>query len=220
MRELLPVHGFVLAGGGSTRMGQDKAMLPLRGLPMVEVSVRKLQGLCESVGIVGNRDDLARFSAVARETRVGIGPGAGLEAGLLAASQSWAMFLPVDVPLVPTDLLRAWTRAVLQAEAHGCVASYPVAQGRAQPAFCLVKRCCLPAVTAALDGGERRLGALLAAAAREEGDLLQWEVDSWADEAAGRFPSQHLSAFWFHNVNTPAELADAERLAAEMENLR
>ena len=42
------------------------------------------------------------------------GPAAGIEAGLRRARQEWAMFVPVDVPLVPGELLRRWAEEVLQ----------------------------------------------------------------------------------------------------------
>src|ERR1700761_8141432 len=101
---LLPVHGFVLAGGKSSRMGRDKALLTFRGRPMVEIAVEKLRGFCSAVSIAGNREDLSSFAPVVTETRVDCGPAAGIEAGLQACTELWAMFVPVDVPLVPGEL--------------------------------------------------------------------------------------------------------------------
>ena len=75
--EHLPVHGFVLAGGGSTRMGEDKALLRLGGRPMVAIAVETLRSLCENVSIAGNRPDLSGLAAVVLETRKGCGPAAG-----------------------------------------------------------------------------------------------------------------------------------------------
>jgi len=172
----LPVHGFVLAGGKSSRMGVDKALLPFCGRPMVEIAVEKLREFCADVSIAGNWEE-----------RVDVGPGAGIEAGLKAARQPWVMFLPVDVPLVPVELLRGWVEAVLES---GCGASYLVVKEQRQPAFCVMRRECLAGVSAALDRGVRRLDELLRSVAAAE---VEVEVESW-----------------FMNVNTPEDLAKAE----------
>ena len=127
MSGLLPVHGFVLVGGKSSRMGVDKALLPFAGRPMVEIAVAKLREFCADVSVAGNREDLAGSAPVVREDRVDVGPAAGIEAGLKAAGQEWVMFVPVDVPLVPGELLRRWAEAVM---AKGCVASYLVVKER------------------------------------------------------------------------------------------
>ena len=153
----LPVHGFVLAGGKSSRMGEDKALLRFCGRPMVEIAVEKLRGFCAEVSIVGNREDLVEFAPVVREERVDVGPAAGIEAGLKASRQDWAMFVPVDVPLVPGELLRRWAEEALRV---GMSVSFLGVSGK-QPAFCLLQRRRLGAFAQALDSGERRLEVLL-----------------------------------------------------------
>ena len=205
---LLPVHGFVLAGGKSARMGRDKALLPFHRRPMVEIAVQKLRSFCATVSIAGNREDLARFAPVVQETRREAGPGAGIEAGLWACAQPWALFLPVDVPLVPASLLRRWAEMVLSPEGTDCAASYLVVNGERQPAFCMVRLDAREAVTRALDQGEHRLEALLRAAGKgRPGGLWTPEADGFAPEQRAR---GETTADWFRNLNTPEELAEAE----------
>jgi molybdopterin-guanine dinucleotide biosynthesis protein A len=208
----LPVHGFVLAGGKSARMGVDKALLRFRGRPMVEIAVEKLRGFCAEVSIAGNRDDLAGFGTVVHERRLDVGPAAGIEAGLRAARQPWVMFLPVDVPLVPGEFLRRWCEEALRA---GMSVSFLGMGGWKQPAFCLLQRERLGAFTKLLNGGERRLELLLNRSAEADG-CASWMYDE--HELYGRTedgaPNEEMVARWFTNVNTPEELAEAEAWAA------
>ncbi len=205
---VLPVHGFVLAGGKSTRMGQDKALLQLGGRTLVEIAVEKLREFCAEVSIAGNRDDLAGYAPVVREERVDAGPGAGIEAGLKACTQPWAMFVPVDVPLVPGEFLRLWCEEALRV---GMNVSFLGVLGK-QPAFCLLQRERLASFSHLMDGGERRLEVLLNLSASADG-VVSWMYDERdlygypdyreADEAT--------LERWFTNVNTPEDL---ERLRA------
>ena len=205
----LPVHGFVLAGGQSSRMGQDKALLRFGGRPLVEIAVEKLRGFCGEVSIAGNRDDLTGYAGVVREMRLDAGPAAGVEAGLMAAAQPWVMFVPVDVPLVPEELLRAWVQAVIDKGGEGCGVSYLVVNEKRQPAFCVMRREALGSVRAALDRGERRLTNVLKGIG-EEGEAGWLSVCDAADFAATPTPLD--MELWFSNVNTPEELVEAEKL--------
>jgi molybdopterin-guanine dinucleotide biosynthesis protein A len=189
----LPVHGFVLAGGKSSRMGQDKALLRLGGRTLVEIAVEKLREFCAEVSIAGNRDDLGEYAPVVREERLDAGPGAGIEAGLKAAKQEWCLFMPVDVPLVPGELLRLWADAVMARP--GVRASYLRCGAELHPAICMVRRECAEVFRAGLDGGERRLAGILAGL----GEGL------WVAEAA-EFTNGVQAAVYFTNVNTPEEL--------------
>ena len=210
----LPVHGFVLAGGKSRRMGEDKALMRFCGRPMVEIAVEKLRGFCAEVSIAGNRDDLAGYAPVVHDRRVDAGPAAGVEAGLLAARKSWVLFIPVDVPLIPMELLRAWATSALAREASGLRVSQLVGSGRLQPAFCLLRRDCLTSVSASLDGGERRLRTVLLQAQDRIGDGFGWEQDASGLAFEGN-PTASEMELWFCNVNTPHELAEAEAWALQ-----
>ena len=194
----LPIHGFVLAGGRSSRMGRDKARLPFRGQPMVEIAVTTLAALCEHVSIGGNRDDLHEFAPIVRETRCDEGPVAGIEAGMLACESAWALFVPVDLPLLPAAFLRAWGEAVLARPATR--ASYISSGARLHPALCLIRRDCAVEVSQAIESGKRSVRGVLEALAG------LWEVD------AGNFVDRAVSDRWLTNVNTPQELDRAERL--------
>jgi molybdopterin-guanine dinucleotide biosynthesis protein A len=199
----LPVHGFVLAGGKSSRMGVDKATLLFGGRPMIEIAVEKLRSFCADVSIVGNREDLRGFAPVVLEGRMNAGPAAGVEAGLGAATQDWVVFVPVDAPLVPSELLGRWVRAVI---GEGCRASFLVVGGERQPVFCALRRETRGMIAAALDRGERRLGEILASIEGPAGGRL-WACD--AAEFAERTGAAELER-WFSNVNTPQELAENE----------
>jgi molybdopterin-guanine dinucleotide biosynthesis protein A len=204
---LLPVHGFVLAGGKSSRMGQDKALLPFCGRPMIEIAVGKLREFCAAVSIVGNREDLSDYAPVVMESRIETGPAAGIEAGLRATQYPWTMFIPVDVPLVSSALLRSWASHQItsaDAQEHG---SSLVTDEEPQPAFCMLKTSAAETWTAALDGGERRLLRLLAitSAVMQDASVFMAEPKD----------SPHDRQLWFSNVNTPQDLAEAEAYALE-----
>lgn len=206
---MLPVHGFVLAGGKSARMGLDKALLQFRGKPMVAIAVEKLQKFCAEVSIAGNRDDLSRFAPVVGESRAGVGPAAGIEAGLKASGQAWAVFLPVDVPLVPAELLRNWVENVSNGSAKKVTGSYLLVAGKPQPTFCILMKESQPFWSDMLERGERRLEWMLARTLVPGRNAVE-PID------AAQFISHATSLTmesWFRNVNTPEDLIAAEAWA-------
>ena len=193
-------------------MGRDKALLPFRGRPMVEIAVEKLRSFCGEVSIAGNRDDLSGFASVVRETWIEAGPVAGIEAGVRAASQPWALFLPVDVPMLPADLLRVWAGAVLAREESGCRLSYLRAAGQRHPAICLLHKECLDMLAAARVENVHKLAMVFHRVRLDLQEDALWvaEAETFSPD---RVPSSAEMEFWFSNVNTPEELANAEAWA-------
>jgi len=192
------VQAYVLAGGKSSRMGQDKALLRFCGRPMIEIALDTLRSVCAEVFVSGNRDDLAAWAPVVHELRFEAGPAAGIEAALTHSTRDWVMLLPVDLPLMSAELLRRWAELVLARQ--DVRASYLECAGEWHPALCLVHRECLALFRDELDAGDRKLTRIFK---KLEAGLLVLEAGELMEQAED----------CFRNVNTPEELAEAERMA-------
>ena len=117
--------GFVLAGGKSSRMGEDKAFLDFRGQTLLDRALNVLGDVCDRVAIVG---DLAKFvnygaskgesvkresvnresvkcESVVSDIFPGCGPLAGIHAALAHSSAELNLMLAVDMPFVTPELL-------------------------------------------------------------------------------------------------------------------
>jgi len=58
------VGGYILAGGKSSRMGRDKALLELAGKPLVQHAVKKLRRVCMDVRILSNSGELGAYAPI------------------------------------------------------------------------------------------------------------------------------------------------------------
>ena len=116
MADLLPVTGVLLLGGASERFGSPKALASFRGETLADRSWRVLNDACEEVLAVGKADRDEFPFPVLDDGVEEHAPIHGLIAGLRAASNNVCVALPVDCPLVTSDLLRALaaTRTVPQ----------------------------------------------------------------------------------------------------------
>jgi molybdopterin-guanine dinucleotide biosynthesis protein A len=225
------IGGFVLAGGRSVRMGRDKAMLELGGKPLVLHAVVKMRRVCMEVSILGSDPALDAFAPLVRDVHPGCGPMSGMEAALLHTRFDWNLFLPVDVPFLPTAFVDYWVRFMRpRAAERGARVMMFMADGMPQPTVTLIHREICPYLTRALEEGRYKLLPVLEAAAREisvrEGRLPG--VGMWNLPYQGGFRSmaglvraredwvytteaqEKASGIWFRNLNTPEEFAEAE----------
>jgi molybdopterin-guanine dinucleotide biosynthesis protein A len=101
--EPVPVAGIVLAGGLSSRMGQDKALLRWHGRSLLEHSCALLAALgAQPVRVSG---DYPGFDSVP-DTVPRCGPLGGLYSVVETLEDGPAWVLPVDMPLLDVTLLR------------------------------------------------------------------------------------------------------------------
>lgn len=117
----LDLVGFVVAGGRSARMGRDKALLPWAQATLLDHALRRLRAVTSDVRVLcGPEPRYAECGApVVPDLAADAGSGAlaGVRAGLEAAGGRVGLFLAVDLPHVPPELLAALAEASTDADA-------------------------------------------------------------------------------------------------------
>jgi molybdopterin-guanine dinucleotide biosynthesis protein A len=198
--------GFVLAGGRSSRMAADKALQLFAGEPLVAHALTILRQAGLPAFIAGARSPLAPFAPVVEDWQPGMGPLGGICAALAATSASRAVFLPVDLPLLPASLLiyllhhaRITGRAITLASVNGFAQTFPVVVGREA----------LPVLRSELEAG--RMGCFSAFQAAGLGQPLSLiPLESLVQTGHIAHPGGLPAVHWFLNVNTPEDLRHAE----------
>jgi len=204
----LHAAGFVLAGGHSTRMGRDKALLPLAGRPLIAHALALFAEAGIPAAIAGARPDLRSFAPVIDDAASGFGPLAGICAALASTPARHAVFLSVDQPLLPPSLL---AYLLHHARATSSAVTVSSVNGRAQTFPAILDRCILPFLQEELTA--RRLGCLTAfetAAAAAHRLFRAVPVEYLAQSGQVTHPCCLPAARWLLNLNTPADLALAE----------
>jgi molybdopterin-guanine dinucleotide biosynthesis protein A len=113
VRSLRPARDLtavVLAGGRSTRFGGDKRRAVLAGADLLSRALSTARAVTPQVVLAVGRGEGGAFSAhapVVEDADGDVGPLAGIAAAMRAVETAWCVFLPVDTPLLPPDLLRA-----------------------------------------------------------------------------------------------------------------
>ena len=111
--------GIVLAGGRSSRMGRDKAMLEIDGRSLLDVAISGLRDAgAARVVVSGTRPAHAGVP----DTTPGLGPVGGLATVLAACEDGSAVIVPVDMPHLPGAAISALIDTLASARAayfHG-----------------------------------------------------------------------------------------------------
>ena len=184
--------GLILAGGRSRRMhGQDKALQPLHGEPLLVHAIRRLRPQVDGLLLNSNAPSES-FTAygltVIPDHLPGfLGPLAGMHAGLLQLPHSYLVTVAVDLPFLPHDLV---TRLRSGLETKACA----YASNGEQHALALLWR---PGMAASVEEYLQRGGRSLKEFLADRGQAVRFD--------------QPQDRGLFCNINTPEELARIER---------
>ncbi|HCA81229.1 MAG TPA: hypothetical protein DEP53_15970 [Bacteroidetes bacterium] len=144
------IIGVVLAGGASSRMGTDKALLPLGGAPIITYAAKALSSVFSEVVVSSGSGKRYAFLGLNEISDVfnDSGPLGGIHASLLAAERRPVFVVACDLPFVNRELVEY----VL---AHGEPTRTRIAEseGRLQPLFGLYDPNILPHVEQCLQKG-------------------------------------------------------------------
>jgi len=196
---------IIQAGGGSTRMGKNKALMPFLGQPLISRVLQRVQPLAAEILVTTN--DPADFTflkvPLIPDDFPGLGALGGLYTALQAAAHPLAAVIACDMPFVNVRLLAVQRQILMDEHADAVL---PVLAHGFEPFHAVYRvATCLPAVRSAIHAGKRRAIAWM-------GDVKVRELT----EPEIRAFDPHLLAFL--NVNTPEEFKRAEAIAASKED--
>ncbi|HIJ64723.1 MAG TPA: molybdenum cofactor guanylyltransferase [Candidatus Hydrogenedentes bacterium] len=183
---------IVLAGGSSTRMGRDKAMLPLQGRPLIEHVVSGLQRHFKEVIISANDPKEYAFlgERVVGDETPGRGPLMGIVSTLEASTYDVNFVVACDIPHIDFHFVRK----MLRKSRHYDGVVPRTRAGNLEPLCAVYRKSGLLAMRAALTAGKRRI-----VAAFDDCRITHIEL---------------ANGEWLKNINTMGEYK--ELLAKEM----
>ncbi len=184
------LNGLVLAGGESTRMQTDKALLDYHGVPQLKWTYDLIDTYCEEtfVSVRADQHDEVR-DALPRieDTTDGLGPAGGLLAAADAAPDCGWLVLACDLPFATPAILEN----LIKLRNEDCMATaYRSVQNRMPEPLCAIWE---PSGLALLrEMVEKKLYCPRKTLMRGDTHLLE-----------------PISAAGLDNINTPAEQDDA-----------
>jgi molybdenum cofactor guanylyltransferase len=198
------VAGFILAGGASSRMGQDKGLLDFGGVPLIVHTARLIEPLVNGVAVVGSPRrygalglrEIADQDAAERGAKgSGCGPLAGVVTALAGTRSPWNLILACDLP----HLSEAWLDWLLsRAVRSRAQVIIPRTGSGLEPLAAVYRRECGAPIASALARGVRKVTDAIDGLRLEVLDQRKW---------------RHLDprGLVLTNMNTPQDYDEARK---------
>jgi molybdopterin-guanine dinucleotide biosynthesis protein A len=191
-KSCFPITAFVLAGGRSSRMGSDKALLSFGNQNLLQRALQAAVAVSSKAYIVGSKQLYGGFGAIVEDIYPGCGPLGGIHAALSSTDTDLNLILSVDMPRMTAEFLR-WL--VAKAETKPELITVPDVAGGLQPLCGTYRKAIAGVAEQVLQQGTYKVGQLFSRVPTcviSEGEIL----------AAGFSPEL------FQNINTPEEYAN------------
>ncbi|MDF7800566.1 molybdenum cofactor guanylyltransferase [Pontiellaceae bacterium B1224] len=173
---------IILSGGGSRRMGEDKAILTIHGQPLLSSVVEQLVPNFGTVLVSGSYEKYTFTGCrVVEDLEPDRGPLMGLLSTLKESSHALNFITTCDVPDIQLPFVRRMLREI---DGHDAVVPI-IGNDRKQPLFAVYKKSVSRTIEELMAEGKQAMFALL--------DRLDVKY-------------LHMDGDWYHNLNTPDEL--------------
>lgn len=192
----LHVTGAVIAGGRSSRLGRDKALLQIDGETLLARAVRLVGQVCAETIVVGPRERAGVVPAtrVVPDEQPGIGPLGGIASALRATGRQHVLVVATDLPLLSVPLLRHMVALATEADVV-----IPRVAGRTQQLHAVYSARCLPYIDRQIASGDYKIDRFF--------PLVR--VRELGEDDVQRFdPALHT----FLNINTEADWEHVQSL--------
>jgi molybdopterin-guanine dinucleotide biosynthesis protein A len=191
------ITGFILAGGKSSRMGTDKALLTVHGKTMIDHAIAEARSICDDVLIVGPKETFSAYGRIVKDVFQDCGPLGGIHAALGRTQTDLNLVLGVDTPFIRGEFLSLLAD---QARASRMLVTLPRTKDGLQPLCAIYRSEFLPVAEKALKEGRFKLDALFHPTTTKVIDLESVE-----------FKQQGFDPAMFDNLNTREDYERARR---------
>ena len=202
------VGAYVLAGGGSTRFGRDKALVEFAGRPMLARMIEAVRGTSSEVRIVAVPGKYDAFEMeIVEDCWPGEGPLGGIVTALLHTRETepereWNLIVSCDMPFLTADWLRFLAERAAISEAQVVV---PHSQHGPEPLCACWRTDAVDSLQSAFERGVRKVTQGIALLRAEVLDERDWK----RFDSAGRL-------FW--NMNTAADYEEARKIVESFDS--
>ncbi len=151
------ISGFILAGGKSSRLGTDKALLLVQDEPLMIRMKKLIDPFCKTVEISGYSIDYDLFKInMVPDLFPGCGPISGIFSTLKHSLTEWNLLVSVDTPFINKELIQFLISEIGE---YDCI--IPEHDGGIEPLIGLYNRQILPQLEKTINQGDYKLMKLL-----------------------------------------------------------
>lgn len=176
----MELTAIILAGGKSSRMGEDKGLMLFKGEPMIQHVINLVKPLVNSIIIISNNNTYQNFGyPVFEDVIKNSGPLAGILTGLQNTSTAKNLVLSCDVPNVNKELLQ-----LLISEAKNVDVVIPEKENRTHQLIGIYDKSCTSIFKSELENDQRKIKLAI--------EKMNYKV----------VDANHIDTQIFHNINT------------------
>jgi molybdenum cofactor guanylyltransferase len=195
-----PVTAFVLAGGKSSRMGQDKAFLQLGGCTLLARAMELARAAAGGVYIVGSSEKFAAFGPVIADVYPERGPLGGIHAALSQTDTDPNLMIAVDLPFLNPSFLKYLISRARESQA---VVVVPKVSGSLQPLCAIYRRSFAEIAERSLRAGRNKIDSLFSEIQTRVIEQEELQQNGFAEEM-------------FRNLNTLEDWNEARVRASDL----
>ncbi|WP_322906445.1 molybdenum cofactor guanylyltransferase [Paenibacillus campi] len=214
----IDLAAILLAGGQSRRMGRDKALLDIGGKPVIQRVADTLLQCTPHVCLAASDQHSYDFLhlPVAADDYPGLGPLAGLYAGMKHIDATWYILAACDMPFASASLIRLMMKTatmfgdsnVEEGQIPLAQAAFPSYEGRIHPLYALYHRTVLPSLQTALEQRQLKVMDWL-----EQHNQVEIPLEQLLKEEQDEHErSYDLTPWCLYNMNDPEAYEMARRL--------